>query len=114
MGSLICGVSTSSNMFIVGRAIAGMGSSGVGNGALTILSASIPLAQRARTFWSWDILNFANHSKMQFTSVSWDHVCSVLVFLTNFGSNLSRWSARGCYCSLNRRCIDGIHELEMV
>ncbi|RAL09040.1 MFS general substrate transporter [Aspergillus homomorphus CBS 101889] len=31
LGSLVCGVSTSSNMFIVGRAIAGMGSSGVSN-----------------------------------------------------------------------------------
>lgn len=37
-------------MFIVGRAIAGMGSAGVGNGAYIILSASIPLAKRACTF----------------------------------------------------------------
>lgn len=37
-------------MFIVGRAIAGMGSSGVLNGAVTILSASIPLEKRARTY----------------------------------------------------------------
>ncbi|KAI3008978.1 MFS general substrate transporter [Aspergillus phoenicis ATCC 13157] len=50
LGSLVCGVSTSSNMFIVGRAIAGMGSSGVSNGALTILSASIPLEKRALYF----------------------------------------------------------------
>ncbi|EED24622.1 efflux pump antibiotic resistance protein, putative [Talaromyces stipitatus ATCC 10500] len=46
-GSLICAVSTSSNMLIIGRAIAGMGSAGTGNGALTILSASIPLEKRA-------------------------------------------------------------------
>ncbi|KAJ5201641.1 MFS general substrate transporter [Penicillium cinerascens] len=47
LGSLICGVATSSNMFIVGRAIAGMGSAGVANGALTILCASVPLVKRA-------------------------------------------------------------------
>ncbi|KAJ5649756.1 uncharacterized protein N7484_003479 [Penicillium longicatenatum] len=50
LGSLVCGVSTSSNMFIVGRAIAGMGSSGIQNGAMTILSASIPLEKRARFY----------------------------------------------------------------
>ncbi|KAI9640536.1 hypothetical protein NHQ30_010834 [Ciborinia camelliae] len=36
-----------SHMLIVGRAIAGMGSAGVGNGALTIVSASVPLEKRA-------------------------------------------------------------------
>ncbi|KAJ5785989.1 MFS general substrate transporter [Penicillium pulvis] len=50
LGSLVCGVSTSSNMLIVGRAIAGMGSSGVLNGAATILSASVPLEKRALYF----------------------------------------------------------------
>ncbi|KAJ5712523.1 MFS general substrate transporter [Penicillium malachiteum] len=50
LGSLICGVATSSNMFIVGRAIAGMGSAGVANGALTILCASVPLVKRPLYF----------------------------------------------------------------
>ncbi|KAJ5536558.1 MFS general substrate transporter [Penicillium frequentans] len=50
LGSLVCGVSTSSNMLIVGRAIAGMGSSGVLNDAVTILSASVPLEKRALYF----------------------------------------------------------------
>ncbi|OKL57718.1 hypothetical protein UA08_07126 [Talaromyces atroroseus] len=50
VGSLICATSTSSSMFIIGRAIAGMGSSGVGNGAATILSASVPLAKRPTYF----------------------------------------------------------------
>ena len=44
-GSLLCGVATSSKMLIVGRAVAGMGASGVVNGALTIISASVPLAK---------------------------------------------------------------------
>ncbi|KAJ5714091.1 uncharacterized protein N7483_011272 [Penicillium malachiteum] len=47
LGSLICGVATSFNMLIVGRAVAGMGSAGVGNGALTIVSAMVPLEKRA-------------------------------------------------------------------
>ncbi|KAJ8062472.1 hypothetical protein OCU04_009005 [Sclerotinia nivalis] len=49
-GSLICALATSSSMLIVGRAIAGMGSAGVGNGALTIVSASVPLEKRALYF----------------------------------------------------------------
>ncbi|KAF7874060.1 hypothetical protein EAF04_002732 [Stromatinia cepivora] len=49
-GSLICGLATSSSMLIVGRAIAAMGSAGVGNGALTIVSASAHLEKRACMF----------------------------------------------------------------
>ena len=46
LGSLICAVSTSSPMFIIGRAIAGSGGAGVLNGALTIIAASAPLDKR--------------------------------------------------------------------
>lgn len=35
-------------MFIVGRAIAGAGSSGIGNGALTIISAVLPVRKQAK------------------------------------------------------------------
>jgi MFS family permease len=35
-------------MFIIGRAIAGIGSSGIGNGALTIISAILPPKEGAR------------------------------------------------------------------
>ncbi|WPG99119.1 Hypothetical protein R9X50_00193000 [Acrodontium crateriforme] len=45
-GSLLCGVATSSNMLIVGRAVAGMGGSGLQNGALTIISACVPMHKR--------------------------------------------------------------------
>jgi MFS family permease len=41
VGSLICGVAPSSAVFIVGRAIAGLGVSGIFNGALTIIAASV-------------------------------------------------------------------------
>ncbi|KAK6433068.1 hypothetical protein LTR95_010754 [Oleoguttula sp. CCFEE 5521] len=46
LGSLICALATSSNMFIVGRAIAGMGTAGLQNGAFTIIAASVPLIKR--------------------------------------------------------------------
>ena len=46
LGSLLCGVANSSKMLIVGRAVAGMGSSGLMNGSLTIVSACVPLAKR--------------------------------------------------------------------
>ncbi|CAI7653381.1 unnamed protein product [Penicillium pancosmium] len=42
-GSLLCGIATSSKMLIVARAVAGIGSSGLMNGALTIISASAPM-----------------------------------------------------------------------
>jgi Arabinose efflux permease len=45
-GSLICGTSISSGMFIIGRAVAGAGSSGFINGAVTILAATVPLEKR--------------------------------------------------------------------
>ncbi|KAK2026385.1 major facilitator superfamily transporter [Colletotrichum zoysiae] len=46
VGSLICAVATSSDMFIVGRAVAGMGTAGLMNGALTIMGATVPLQKR--------------------------------------------------------------------
>jgi MFS family permease len=46
IGSLICGVAPNSVVFIVGRAIAGLGAGGIFAGALTIIAYSIPLAKR--------------------------------------------------------------------
>ncbi|KAE8420989.1 major facilitator superfamily domain-containing protein [Aspergillus pseudocaelatus] len=46
LGSLICAISTSSKMLIVGRAIAGMGGSGILNGAFTIVSGCVPMSKR--------------------------------------------------------------------
>ncbi|KAH8784717.1 efflux pump [Hyaloscypha finlandica] len=45
-GSMICGVAQSSSMFIVGRVIAGLGASGLTNGALTIIAAIAPMHKR--------------------------------------------------------------------
>jgi MFS family permease len=42
VGSLLCGVAQDSDMLIVGRAVAGMGSSGLMNGAMTIVAACVP------------------------------------------------------------------------
>ncbi|KAI1099118.1 putative MFS multidrug transporter [Jackrogersella minutella] len=46
VGSLLCAVSQSSAMFIVGRAVAGMGSSGLQNGAFTVIAGVVPLEKR--------------------------------------------------------------------
>jgi MFS family permease len=46
LGSLICGVAPSSTVFIIGRAVAGMGVSGLFNGGLTIIAGSVPLERR--------------------------------------------------------------------
>ncbi|KAH8806100.1 major facilitator superfamily domain-containing protein [Xylogone sp. PMI_703] len=46
LGSAVCGAAPSSNAFIVGRAIAGLGCSGILSGAMVILFHTIPLQQR--------------------------------------------------------------------
>ncbi|KAJ7645389.1 MFS transporter [Mycena rosella] len=46
IGSVICGAAPNSNALIVGRAIAGLGSAGIFNGALIIVAHSVPLAKR--------------------------------------------------------------------
>lgn len=46
LGSLICALAYSSKMLIAGRAIAGMGSSGLLNGAFTILAECVPMSKR--------------------------------------------------------------------
>lgn len=49
-GSLLCGIASNSHMLIVGRAVAGMGSSGLMNGGLTIISLCLPLHKRPPYF----------------------------------------------------------------
>jgi MFS family permease len=46
LGSLITAAANSSNMFIGGRAIAGMGTSGILNGAFTIIAGCVPMVKR--------------------------------------------------------------------
>ncbi|KAL1881219.1 hypothetical protein Daus18300_001070 [Diaporthe australafricana] len=46
LGSALCGAAQSSAMLIVGRAVAGLGSSGLMNGTLTIISAILPVAKQ--------------------------------------------------------------------
>ncbi|EXJ81084.1 hypothetical protein A1O3_07372 [Capronia epimyces CBS 606.96] len=46
LGSLLCAVATSSTMLIVGRAVTGMGASGVLTGGLTIVAACLPEDRR--------------------------------------------------------------------
>ncbi|KAJ5375490.1 hypothetical protein N7517_007496 [Penicillium concentricum] len=48
LGSLLCGIANSSKMFIIARAVAGIGSAGLMNGALTIISSCAPLHKSPR------------------------------------------------------------------
>ena len=50
VGSLLCAAAQTSDMFIVGRTIAGIGGSGLATGGLTIISACVPLEKRASEF----------------------------------------------------------------
>ncbi|OCT44541.1 putative HC-toxin efflux carrier TOXA [Cladophialophora carrionii] len=47
LGSLLCAVATSSNMFICARAVTGVGAAGIFSGALSILAIVVPLDKRA-------------------------------------------------------------------
>lgn len=46
IGSAVCGAAPTSKAFIVGRAIAGLGSAGIFNGAINVMVHSVPLAKR--------------------------------------------------------------------
>ncbi|KAF9697064.1 hypothetical protein EKO04_005149 [Ascochyta lentis] len=46
LGSLLCGVATSSPMFIIGRAVAGLGAAGITSGAMTIVATTAPRPKR--------------------------------------------------------------------
>lgn len=46
IGSLVCAVAPSSTGFIVGRAIAGLGSAGLFSGGIVIVAYTLPLRQR--------------------------------------------------------------------
>lgn len=50
IGSLVCAVAPSSTAFIVGRAIAGMGTAGLFSGAIVVLAYTLPLRQRPAAF----------------------------------------------------------------
>lgn len=49
VGSLVTALANSSRMFIGGRAIAGMGTSGILNGAFTIIAGCVPMPKRPGT-----------------------------------------------------------------
>ncbi|PYH81304.1 DHA14-like major facilitator [Aspergillus uvarum CBS 121591] len=46
LGSLVCGVAPNSTALICGRAIAGLGAAGISNGAMIIVTYSVPLVKR--------------------------------------------------------------------
>ncbi|KAJ4422224.1 hypothetical protein N0V82_003084 [Gnomoniopsis sp. IMI 355080] len=50
IGSLVCAVAPSSTAFIVGRAVAGMGTAGLFSGAIVVLAYTLPLRQRPAAF----------------------------------------------------------------
>ncbi|KAH6842994.1 major facilitator superfamily domain-containing protein [Chaetomium sp. MPI-CAGE-AT-0009] len=50
VGSLVCAAAPSSNAFIVGRAVAGVGTAGLFSGGVVILSYTLPLRQRPMAF----------------------------------------------------------------
>jgi MFS family permease len=49
LGSVLCGAAQSSTMLIIGRAVSGLGASGLMNGSLTILAAAAPVEKRPGT-----------------------------------------------------------------
>ena len=46
IGSAVCGAAPSSEALIVGRAIAGLGSAGVFQGAIIVVAYTVPLDKR--------------------------------------------------------------------
>jgi len=72
LGSAVCGAAQSSNMLIVGRAIAGVGAAGISSGAYTVLSASVPLEKRPGKLSNMDERLEANTYEKQCWEYSWE------------------------------------------
>ncbi|KAK6443058.1 hypothetical protein LTR95_000773 [Oleoguttula sp. CCFEE 5521] len=53
IGSLLCGAATSSSMLVAGRAIAGIGTAGLGAGSNAMLIQSVPLRRRPTFLGLW-------------------------------------------------------------
>ena len=96
LGSLLCGIAISSKMLIVARAISGMGGSGLVNGALTIVAASVPLENRAT------YLGIMMGSKSSSCPLKANH------------SHMLSLSARNTAWASAWGSIDTIHYMEMV
>jgi MFS family permease len=47
VGSVVCGAAVSSTMLIVGRAVAGLGGSGLLNGGYTMIALAVPVEKQA-------------------------------------------------------------------
>jgi MFS family permease len=62
IGSLVCALAPSSPSFIAGRAIAGVGGSGLVNGALTIIAGATPLHRRPCEFSAPSVLDIGSDS----------------------------------------------------
>lgn len=76
LGSLLCGIATSSKMLIVARAVAGLGSSGLMNGALTIISSSVPL-HRSPSMWRLISISIYHANKSKSTYWIYDGLCVI-------------------------------------
>ncbi|KAI5811474.1 major facilitator superfamily domain-containing protein [Peziza echinospora] len=84
LGSLICGVAPSSEALIVGRAIQGLGASGIFSGALVILAHSVPLRKRpAYTGAIGGMFGIASVAGPLLGGVFTDHVTWRLCFYIN-------------------------------
>jgi len=63
VGSLVCALAPNSNAFIVGRAVAGIGTAGLFSGSVVILSYTLPLDKRPMAFGAiggmWGIASVA-------------------------------------------------------
>lgn len=116
LGSLLCGVAVSSKMLIVGRAVAGMGASGIMNGALTIISASFPMDRRPLI--TGIVLSFSQIGTIlgpllggvltQYTTWRWctNHRRSMFdnrLMMHRFLHQLTAWRACSCLASRHSR-----------
>jgi hypothetical protein len=85
-------------MLIIGRAIAGLGSSGLINGGLTIIAASVPLVKRPSEFSLYTPLYglYANGKR------------------SDVGLHDVNCTVRHCWRTINRRRIYSIRILALV
>jgi MFS family permease len=102
-------------MLIVGRAFAGMGGSGIMNGAFTIIAGCVPMAKRPGMFPRKEKL--VRRLTMLVALIGFVTACMFQLHLfptDNMFTRLYSFTTRPDNRTIDRWITDGIHDLEMV
>lgn len=113
-GSLLCGIATSSNILILGRAVAGIGGAGLVNGALIIIAACVPLEKRPGMTYDFRSINVKADVYEVILGVMMSGEAILNSEAKRVMLTLPSWPTWGTSWPPDRRRVNTIHNLAMV